>query len=163
MRLYVMRHGPAEDESRTGRDRDRALTPKGRDRVRKVAELLLREGELPGSVHPSGLVRADETAEIVVAALKASGWSGPMERAPEMAPSGRGVELIRRLRSEGALAPMVVGHEPDLTALVEQLLGGGMPIPFDKAMVVALDLGERNATLRFIVEPREATISHDQR
>ena len=33
MRLYVMRHGPAEDRAPTGRDFDRALTRAGREVV----------------------------------------------------------------------------------------------------------------------------------
>ena len=41
MKVYVMRHGPAEDDSPTGRDADRALTTSGRDRTRSVARALV--------------------------------------------------------------------------------------------------------------------------
>ena len=44
MKLYVMRHGPAHDDSPSGRDADRALTVSGRERVAAVAKALMDEG-----------------------------------------------------------------------------------------------------------------------
>jgi len=159
-----MRHGPAEDQSATGRDEDRALTTPGRERVRGVVRLLLGEGEMPARVLASRLVRAQQTADLVVAAAKAGGWRGATETVPELAPGGRGVELVRALFVAGAVAPMVVGHEPDLTALVERLLDAALPAPMDKAMVVALEVhADGPATLRFIIEPRNPALLHDGR
>jgi len=158
-----MRHGPAEDDSPTGRDEDRALTERGRERVRGVVQLLVREGELPGRVISSHLVRARETADIVVSGLAHHAASAAKETALELAPGGRSLDLARRVEARG-VATMVVGHEPDLSALVAELLGDAMPLPMDKAMVVALDLsGNAPASLRFIVEPRALTMVHDRR
>ncbi len=167
MRLYVMRHGPAEDSSATGRDEDRALTAKGRERVRSVARLLEREGELPQRILASRLVRAQQTAEIVAAIARASGWHGATETVPELAPGGASVDLVRALLDAAARGVMLVGHEPDLSSLVEHLLGDLLPMPMDKGMVVALHLHghkpAKHAALRFIVEPRSATVVHDHR
>ena len=44
MKLYVMRHGPAEDHADSGRDADRALTAAGRERVVAVAAEARRGG-----------------------------------------------------------------------------------------------------------------------
>jgi phosphohistidine phosphatase len=164
MRLYVMRHGPAEDLSATGRDEDRELTPQGRDRVRDVVRLLVREGEMPGQVLTSPLVRASQTADLVIAAAKAGGWEGAAETAYALAPGGNGVELVWKLQHVAAVGPMIVGHEPDLSSLVATLLGQPAPLPMDKAMVVALDIGHGpTATLRFIVDPRTLALVHDAR
>jgi phosphohistidine phosphatase len=65
MKLYVMRHGPAEDHADSGMDGDRALTANGRDRVRAVAALLVDLNEEPLSIITSPLVRAVQTAEVV--------------------------------------------------------------------------------------------------
>jgi len=155
-----MRHGPAEDHSASGRDEDRALTPSGRDRVRDVVKVLSREGELPARLLTSRLVRALQTAEIV--ALATEGVK--METVRELAPGGDGLALVTRLAHEGATAAMVVGHEPDLSSLVEELLGAQMPTSMDKAMVVALELVAGDAaSLRFILEPRSLALAHDHR
>src|SRR5438105_4266876 len=73
MKLYVMRHGPAADDSATGRDADRALTAGGRERVAAVAKALLDAGEAPAAILTSPLVRAVETAEIVAEVTKLAG------------------------------------------------------------------------------------------
>jgi phosphohistidine phosphatase len=164
MRLYIMRHGPAEDYSSTGRDEDRALTPTGRERVREVARLLAREGEMPVRVLTSRLIRARETADIVLARAKVDGGEGNVETVHELAPGGQSFELAQRLARESAASPILVGHEPDLSSLVERLLGAPPPLPMDKAMVVALELSDAQpATLRFIIEPRSTAIVHDNR
>ena len=49
MKLYVMRHGPADDDSPSGRDADRALTAAGRERVARGRQGAPREGR--GAVH----------------------------------------------------------------------------------------------------------------
>ena len=52
---------------------------------------------------------------------------------------------------------MLVGHEPDLSALVAAPASGTFGRPFEKAMVVGVHLGvDRAATrrLRFVLEPK---------
>jgi len=163
MKLYVMRHGPAEDVSASGHDHDRVLTRRGKDRVRDVATLLAREGELPERILTSRLARANETAAILASIAEHKGWAGSVETAPEMAPGGKNGDLVLRLLAEGK-ASLVVGHEPDLSSLIDQLLHDPFPLPMDKAMVVALELeAEAPAKLRFIVDPVAVAVVHDTR
>src|SRR5687768_4951371 len=132
VKLYVMRHGPAEDSSPTGRDGDRALTPDGRERTRAVARSLLAEGEVPLTIVSSPLVRALQTAEIVAAVTDlekrvretkdAGGAPGAVETRREMAPGGDAYGLVLELARAGRKRGMVVGHEPDLSSLVSQLV-----------------------------------------
>lgn len=165
MRLYVMRHGPAEDQSATGRDEDRALTPSGRDRVRGVAGWLVKRGELPGRIVTSRLVRAAQTADIVQSAMSAAGTQVGIETAREMAPGGSSFELVQGFREGGEAVDsrMVVGHEPDLSQLVERLVGEAMHVGMDKAMVVALELEGEKVSLRWILDPRSLEIVPDPR
>ena len=137
MKLYVMRHGPAEEQAASGLDGDRALTSAGRERVRNVAKALSLAGEEPARIVTSPLVRAVQTAEIVAIVTKLGERDGSVEVRREMAPGGDGAELAHRLAAEGAKRVMVVGHEPDLSAMLVALLGS-FSRPFDKAMVVAL-------------------------
>ncbi|MEI7894874.1 MAG: histidine phosphatase family protein, partial [Myxococcales bacterium] len=66
MKLYVMRHGPAEDTAPSGRDGDRTLTVSGRSRTDGVVSALIEKGEAPHAVLTSPLVRTVQTAEIVL-------------------------------------------------------------------------------------------------
>jgi len=152
MKLYVMRHGPAEEDSPTGRDADRALTPSGRERVRSVARALVAESESPFVIVSSPLVRALQTAEIVAATTdleqrvrddkgaRDSGATGAVEIRREMSPGGDKLSLLLELLQAGRKRVMVVGHEPDLSMLVAHLLGRAPEGGMSKAMVVGARL-----------------------
>ncbi len=155
MKLYVMRHGPAEDLADSRADADRALTVSGRHRVHSVAKALLDAREEPLSIVTSPLVRAVQTAEIVAIATHLGERGGGVSVRRELAPGRSAHELSLRLASEGARRVMLVGHEPDLSELVGALLGSELGVAFDKAMIVGLHLASAGeCRLRFVLEPK---------
>ncbi len=181
MKLYIMRHGPAEDDSPTGRDADRALTIPGRERVRAVAKALEEKDEAPFAILSSPLLRALETAEIVAEVTHLSRRAREDEKAQLGGATG-GVEVRRELgmgtEKLGLLAElvrasrkrvMIIGHEPDLSMLVTSLVGspplGGM----QKAMVVGVKLTfdprvaglEFRSKRRFVLDPKSLTWQRD--
>lgn len=174
MKLYVMRHGPAEDDSVTGRDADRALTPSGRDRTRNVALALEAAGEAPYVILSSPLVRAVETAEIVAEAThlarrtredgkaQLAGATGDIEIRRELGMGTEKLPMLAELVRAARKRVMIVGHEPDLSMLVLSLVGPALPPSgMEKAMVVGVKLTpdprvaglEFRSTLRFVLEP----------
>ena len=179
MKLYVVRHGPAEDQSSSGQDGDRALTPSGRERVRSVAELLVELDEAPVTIITSPLVRAVQTAEIIAVVARPAQSKGLVEVRREMSPSGDPAELVGQLLAERRKRAMIVGHEPDLSELVATLLGkDSFRRSFDKAMVVGLHVTARSnpassrtvhppkgilTKLRFILDPKALRLDPDVR
>jgi phosphohistidine phosphatase len=164
MKLYVMRHGPAEDQATSGVDGDRALSSSGRARVKAVAETLTQLGEEPLFIVSSPLVRAVQTAEIVALVTKLGDREGALEVRRGIAPGGDGVALAHALVAEGRKRVMLVGHEPDLSELVGALVGT-FGRAFDKAMVVGLHLPSvtGRGRLRFVLEPKTLKLSPDAR
>ena len=65
--LIIIRHGEAVAGPV---DRERALSPPGREQVTRLAEELLRRDVEIDEIRHSGLVRARETAEIVAAGVR---------------------------------------------------------------------------------------------
>ena len=128
MHLLVIRHAIAEDKevfARTGRGDDlRPLTDEGRAKMRRAAAGLRAIAPKLALVATSPLVRARQTAEIVVAAL------GPVrtESVEVLRPDRDFDEFIAWLQTraerenDGAIA--VVGHEPHLAGLVTWLMTG---------------------------------------
>ena len=157
MKLYVMRHGPAEDDS-PGGDAHRALTPAGRDRVRDVAKALVAAGEVPKLVVSSPLVRALQTAEIVHAYAKIE---APVQVHPAVGPHGPALDFVRDLAARGKKRLMIVGHEPDCSILVATLVGRPLTLPFTKAMVAALRIPNEggDAVMRFTLDPKSLELS----
>ena len=72
MELYLMRHGIAEEASRTGKDRDRALTEEGIERTRATGKALVQVGVKFDLILSSPYLRAWQTAEIIAHELKCS-------------------------------------------------------------------------------------------
>jgi phosphohistidine phosphatase len=166
LKLYLMRHGPAEDHADSGMDSDRSLTASGRDRVRGVAKLLVELDEQPLEVLTSPLVRAVQTAEIVALVTKLGDREGNVQARRELSPGGEGAAgLVLSLASSGHKRVMVVGHEPDLSELAAGLVSKGSPHGFDKAMVVGLSVGPSgdSSRLRFVLDPRALKLDPDLR
>jgi phosphohistidine phosphatase len=164
MKLYVMRHGPAEEHADSGLDADRALTTAGRDRVRSVAKALLDADEAPLTIFTSPLVRCVQTAEIVAIATKLGERGGTVEARRELAPGADATKLVVELRAKPRPRVMLCGHEPDCSQLYAFLVGERMPLPMQKAMVVGLALREKDEVkLRFALDPKTLTWDLDAR
>jgi len=171
MKLYIMRHGPAEDRATSGRDGDRCLTRDGSARVRSVASALAQRGEAPKEIVSSPLVRARETAAIVATLVAQSGASADVHAVAErgeLSISGANIRgLVSELLAAGRRRVMLVGHEPSLSDFVETDLGVRLAGGMTKAMVVgvrvrpATDPGSaRNGwevRPRFVLDPKALT------
>ena len=118
MKLYLVRHGLAEERSPLVADEERPLTGKGKRRTREAFRGLARIAR-PERILSSPLVRAVETAEILARAL---GHDGFREEG-SLAPGGDPHALLARLAREGGESVALVGHEPDLSELAFLLAG----------------------------------------
>jgi len=157
MILYVVRHAIAEDAPTGGDDGARKLTGPGRKKMKAAAAGLRALRVAPGIVLTSPLVRAVETAAIVVAALH--GAPAPRELAaltPDVAPA----DTLKALRVFGRHQDvMIVGHEPNLSRTIALLLSGtaGASIELKKGACAALELAAfepGGATLHWLLQPR---------
>jgi phosphohistidine phosphatase len=158
MMLYVVRHAIAEDVPAGGDDAARKLTPAGRRKMRAAATGLraLRVG--PAVVLTSPLVRARETARIVVAALRDA---PALRELPALAPDVAPADTLKALRLFGrSQQVMIVGHEPNLSHTIALLIAGaadGASVELRKGACAALELtafAPGGATLRWLLQPR---------
>lgn len=113
MRLYIIRHGKAEPESRTGLDKDRVLTPVGRRQAEWLGAHLAASGHAPARIVVSPFARADETARLVSAPVGAQVTHD--RRLIVDAPTSGVLELIADHAEAVSLA--IVGHNPQLERL----------------------------------------------
>jgi phosphohistidine phosphatase len=123
--LYVMRHGIAVTRGSMGfsDDSKRPLVPEGKEKMREIARGLNRMGFEVDWIVSSPLVRAVETAETVAESLTSS---VPVDLCDAMQPGGSPDDLIAYLaKRPNRRRVLVVGHEPDLSALAARLIGAG--------------------------------------
>lgn len=120
--LMLLRHAIAEEPTATRSDEERRLTGEGKRKLREVVAGM-RALELPVErVLSSPLRRAVETAEIVADAY---GSRENVALTPALAPGAGPDAVLAALADVGRPSGIVlVGHEPDLTALASTLLAG---------------------------------------
>jgi phosphohistidine phosphatase len=119
MLLYVIRHATAADPAEHATDEERPLTSEGRKEVKLLAATLPKHGVRPTVILSSPLVRAWETAEGLVPALKPR---PALEECLVLAPGGKARELAAVLAEQtGDVA--IVGHNPDLEEHLAWLIG----------------------------------------
>lgn len=125
MLFYIIRHAIAEPlgEANDFSDERRTLTPAGRDRMQRIAKGLKRLSVEFDLVLTSPLLRAVETAEILVTEMGAS--RDLIKRTDALAPGASFAPLFEEIRRYPELESLaVIGHQPGLGDLVSLLVVG---------------------------------------
>ena len=161
LELYLVRHavaalrGPDYPD-----DAQRPLTPEGAERWRRSVSGLREFGLGLDVVLASPLVRAHETAEILVAGLKPKPKLVTSEAlAPGRKPSVVLAEIAKYAANPRAASRLaLVGHEPDLGELAARLLGAKGALEFKKGAVCRIDIDRAMpagpGTLLWLLPPR---------
>jgi phosphohistidine phosphatase len=124
MELYLIRHGIAEEHQPGLKDEERQLTKEGRQKTEKVAQRLLKLDLHFDLILTSPLVRAYQTAEILIA----TGLSSQLETSHHLSFAGDIHSWLkdwlepRNYTQQTVIA--LVGHEPCLSSWAEILLWG---------------------------------------
>ena len=84
MELYFIRHGIAQEATSEIKDEQRSLTEQGRKKTRKVAQRLKDFDLNFRLIATSPLVRAQQTAEILIS----TGLSSQLEQCSYLSPGG---------------------------------------------------------------------------
>jgi phosphohistidine phosphatase len=131
LHIYLLRHGiaaPLNEENRFN-DARRALTPDGLAKMREACLGLKRLGVTFDLVASSPLVRAKQTAEIVVGTLRIG---EPIQEWDELTPDGSIGGVMRQLQKyEKRASPLLVGHQPFMGLLACFLIFGSNKISLD--------------------------------
>jgi phosphohistidine phosphatase len=155
MRLTLLRHGKAEDSSMDG-DFSRALVEKGREQSRSAAHLLKAAGALPDIVLTSPLLRARQTADEF---CTAAAMPGPLIQS-WLACGMIAEDALTQLRAFKDFKHVaIVGHEPDLSDLIESLLGvncGAVMMKKGSIACVEWSLDHGHGTLLYLIPPKLA-------
>jgi len=160
MEVYILRHGIAEQVGPNGSDADRALTPKGRQKLRRVLRLVRAAGVRPSIVLTSPLLRAVQTAEV---AAEIFAYQHELVQTPALLPTVSPKDVWQELRvRKNQQAPLLVGHEPSLSQIAAYLLGTpDLRIELKKAGLVRVDLEKfgpaPSGILKWVLAPKLAS------
>lgn len=154
VQLYLLRHAHAGDpEGWDGPDGARPLSERGRDQAARLADFLAGVGFRAEAIVSSPKVRALETARPLARRLGLDVIAD--DRLAGGGLEAEDVETILADRGDPARL-VLVGHDPDFSALVA-LLTGSDTIPMRKGALARLDSGRPvepgQSVLRWLVPP----------
>lgn len=152
VRLYLLRHADAAGPGAwSGPDAERPLSDEGRRQAEQLARHLAAIGFVADVIRSSPKARALETARIVAAAV--GGQVVPDDRLAGGLGLGDVAAIVRE--ASGASGILLVGHDPDLSALVGTLTGAYAPLRKGTLARIDLDVpvAERSGTLRWLLPP----------
>jgi phosphohistidine phosphatase len=138
MQVYLLRHGIAEDSRAGLHDSDRALTPEGAEKLRRVLGRARAAGVEPGVILSSPYRRAVQTAQVAAEALH---YTGKIVETRSLTPDASPAEAwneIRGHRQEPAV--LLASHEPLMSSLAAFLLDcPTLAVDMKKATLVRID------------------------
>lgn len=155
MEIYLVRHGIAEEPAASLTDPQRALTPEGLEKTRRVAAAFSRRIESVDTILHSPYRRARETAEIFHANWPRASLRSVEGITPNDPPESGWRVLAQH--APGANRLMLVAHEPHLSGLASLLLTGRSDawIQFKKAGIAGFQWnGRGNGELLFLLPPK---------
>ncbi len=158
MELLIIRHAIAfeRDRQRWADDAARPLSPAGIRRSRKAAAGLKEICGEPDRLLTSPLIRARQTAEILT---EVAGWP-PAKIASELKPGEGAAAVLTLLAHDRSKRIAIVGHQPDLSALLAACLlkdGSNLPVEIKKNAAACVSFGGRarigSGELRWLATP----------
>jgi phosphohistidine phosphatase len=135
--LLLVRHAIAfeRDSARWRDDRKRPLSPRGTARARRAAQGLSRLARPPLRVLVSPLLRTRQTARVLSETAR---WPQAQVCA-QLEPGRSASQLLGLLAGLPEARIAAIGHEPDLSSLLQVCLGAGTRAAFEfRKMGVAL-------------------------
>jgi phosphohistidine phosphatase len=158
VRVYILRHGIAEEAEAGGSDAARALTAEGKQKLRMVLERAREAGVRPSIILTSPLKRALQTAEIAAAVL---GVKRELITSNALAPLSTPQRVWNEIRTQHTDRVLIAGHEPLLSQVVGFLLRcPSLQLDLKKGALVSLDVDTTepgpHATLKWVLTPKLA-------
>lgn len=144
--LILLRHGIAEDRTPEKNDLDRQLTPKGRRRMEAIAAGLARVFPEAEAIYSSPAVRAMQTAQPV-----AKEYGLKITKSDALAPGQPSRTLVDEVSVDFAI---FVGHEPTLSALMQELTNTRAEIELKKGGCYGIGFDGQSARLEWMLSPR---------
>jgi len=151
--LHLLRHAHAGDASEwSGPDERRPLSEKGEKQADRLGRFLASVGFAPDAIITSPKVRAVQTAEIVAGRLGV-----PVVVDTRLA-GGFGLQAVEAMLHEvgDPIRPVLVGHDPAFTDLVE-VLTGSSAVTMNKGAIIRIDidrpLAAGTGSLAWLVTP----------
>ncbi len=153
MNIYLIRHGDAEKAVIGKKDFDRELTSSGIAKMRNAVASWKNLIEKLDCIYSSPLKRTLQTAEIVAEEYENK---SKIIVDKKLSPGCKAESIVEIANTEGREDIAFVGHQPDLSEILSDLISNkGAYIEFKKGAIAKVVFGNKahlsNGTLEFLI------------
>jgi phosphohistidine phosphatase len=155
MNLYLIRHGDSEKSSLQKKDHERELTASGKKITEQAA--LYWKKIIPPFDHilSSPFIRSVQTAEIIASVFK---LHQGVVIDKKLSPGSSTEDLIEIVQAYDSKNIAVVGHQPDMSEHISNLISGSTAfVEFKKSAIAKLSFGSKiksgKGTLNLLIPP----------
>lgn len=150
MNIILFRHGDADNSSPGIKDSERKLTLAGEAKTRKNAELLKLYIGSPDYIITSPLIRAHQTAKIILEILRCKNEIIADKKLLPGSSAEDIIDLANYLNSQNIL---FVGHQPDLSNQVSELISPSEAnVEFKKSAAAKISFNKKPALGKGVLE-----------
>ncbi len=159
MKIYILRHGIAEDGHAGHPDSERSLTAEGRKKLRNVLRAASAADVAPSLILTSPYRRAVQTAQLAAEALN---YKGEILQVKVLEPGSNPRLVWDEIRTHKDQPEILLsGHEPLFSSLIAYLLGcPNLQIDFKKGALACAEIdrftAEPHGSLRWMLTPKLA-------
>jgi phosphohistidine phosphatase len=150
MKVYLVQHGDALPKEV---DPERPLSEKGRADVERIASFLGRSGLRVSRILHSGKQRAEQTAELLAAAVGSGDGVDQVSGINPLDPTDHLAQGVGEWTDD----TMVVGHLPFMGKLASRLVAGdeaASVVMFTPGTVICLERGEQGSwSIAWMIRP----------
>lgn len=155
MNIYLVRHGDAEKASIDKMDYERGLTIQGVSTTRNAANYWKKIIPDIDYIITSPFTRAVQTSQII---SEAFGFDKKIITDKKLSPGSKTEDLTEILNTLKGKNIIVVGHQPDISDHISELVSdSGMFLEFKKSAIAKISFGTRvkrgKGTLEFLIPP----------
>ncbi|MEZ4516179.1 MAG: histidine phosphatase family protein [Chloroflexota bacterium] len=136
--LMLLRHGKSSWKNASLSDHERPLNERGRNDAPRMGRLLYSQELVPDLIYSSTATRAADTAAAAALAMNFEGDIVYTDRLYHAAPET--VVAIARATDESISSILMVGHNPGLEELMEDLSGHAERLPTAALAVFELEI-----------------------
>ena len=152
--LVLLRHGIAEDLAEGKTDEQRALTPEGHGQMKQIAKGVECAFPKAVAIYSSPLLRATQTALWISKGYRSRVKVNTVDA---LRPGARTAELRDFIEGIPERRAIIVGHEPNLSTILMQLIGfpSGRGVELEKGGCYGVRLhGDGTAVMEWLLSPR---------
>lgn len=148
--LFIVRHGDADPKTDLSEDYNRELTKKGIKQLKRVAKFLDKMDYNIENVISSPLVRAYQSADIIVDELKMNVKIEKNDNLKPEADVNATINLLKELKGNS----IIVGHNPNISLLFNKISGTNGEIKKGGIAVLKFDKDNGTAELELLLNQK---------